>query len=53
VGSFIIKGLMGEANLRCARGETDDAIKLCMEVIRQVQYFAIVFDIELAEILNE
>ena len=27
---------MGEANLRCARGETEDAIKLCMEVIRQV-----------------
>lgn len=32
------EGLMGEANLRCARGETDDAIKLCMEVIRQVRY---------------
>ena len=29
---------MGEANLRCARGETNDAIKLCMEVIRQVRF---------------
>jgi hypothetical protein len=29
-------GLMGEANLRFARGEKEDAIKLCMEVVRQV-----------------
>jgi len=27
---------MGEANLRWARNEKEDAINLCMEVIRQV-----------------
>ncbi|KAI4490316.1 hypothetical protein M0802_010693 [Mischocyttarus mexicanus] len=32
----ILKGLMGEANIRFARGEIDIAEKLCMEVIRQV-----------------
>ena len=26
---------MGEANLRFARGDTDTAIRMCMEVIRQ------------------
>ena len=26
---------MGEANLRFVRGERDDAIRMCMEVIRQ------------------
>ena len=26
---------MGEANLRFVRGETDTAIRMCMEVIRQ------------------
>jgi hypothetical protein len=30
-----LQGLMGEANLRFARGDTDNAIKMCMEVIRQ------------------
>ena len=37
---LILKGLMGEANLRYARGETNDAIQLCMEVIRQAPTFA-------------
>ncbi|XP_011298657.1 general transcription factor 3C polypeptide 3 isoform X2 [Fopius arisanus] len=31
-----LKGLMGEANLRYARGETELATKMCMEIIRQV-----------------
>lgn len=31
-----LKGLMGEANLRCARGDHDSAIKMCLEIIRQV-----------------
>lgn len=26
---------MGEANIRYARGETEDAILMCMEIIRQ------------------
>ena len=30
-----LQGLMGEANLRFARGDTDTAIRMCMEVIRQ------------------
>lgn len=30
-----LKGLMGEANLRYARGEHENAIKMCFEVIRQ------------------
>ena len=30
-----LQGLMGEANLRFARGDIDTAIKMCMEVIRQ------------------
>ncbi len=30
---------MGEANLRYARNEKEDAINLCMEVIRQVEIF--------------
>ncbi len=33
---FQCEGLMGEANLRYARNEKQDAINLCMEVIRQV-----------------
>jgi general transcription factor 3C polypeptide 3 (transcription factor C subunit 4) len=33
---FQYKGLMGEANLRYARGEKKDAMDLCKEVIRQV-----------------
>lgn len=33
---------MGEANLRYARNEKQDAINLCMEVIRQVQFCKIV-----------
>lgn len=31
-----LQGLMGEANLRCARGETEIAEKMCYEIIRQV-----------------
>ncbi|XP_015118075.1 general transcription factor 3C polypeptide 3 [Diachasma alloeum] len=31
-----LQGLMGEANLRYARGDTELAIKMCMEIIRQV-----------------
>ena len=30
-----LQGLMGEANLRAARGDTDTAERMCMEVIRQ------------------
>ena len=30
----LLQGLMGEANMKFARGETDDAIKMCMEIIR-------------------
>lgn len=33
-----LQGLMGEANLRYARGEFDEAIKMCMEVIRQFSH---------------
>ncbi|XP_071119203.1 general transcription factor 3C polypeptide 3-like [Haliotis cracherodii] len=29
-----LQGLMGEANLRFARGEKEEAIKMCMEIIR-------------------
>ncbi len=29
------QGLMGEANLRFARGDKDTAVRMCMEVIRQ------------------
>lgn len=29
-----LQGLMGEANMKFARGETDEAIKMCMEVVR-------------------
>ncbi|KZS02041.1 General transcription factor 3C Polypeptide 3, partial [Daphnia magna] len=32
--------LMGEANLRYARNEKQDAINLCMEVIRQAPNYA-------------
>ncbi|XP_064477009.1 general transcription factor 3C polypeptide 3-like [Ornithodoros turicata] len=31
-----LQGLMGEANLRFAKGDHEDAIKMCMEVIRLV-----------------
>nr|XP_006815709.1 PREDICTED: general transcription factor 3C polypeptide 3-like [Saccoglossus kowalevskii] len=30
-----LRGLMGEANLRFARSDHEDAIKMCMEIIRQ------------------
>ncbi|KAJ8350507.1 hypothetical protein SKAU_G00256370 [Synaphobranchus kaupii] len=30
-----LRGLMGEANIRYARGEKEDAITMCMEIIRQ------------------
>ncbi|KAJ8972675.1 hypothetical protein NQ317_001695 [Molorchus minor] len=30
-----LQGLMGEANLRCARGDLDTSKKMCFEVIRQ------------------
>ncbi|XP_038572101.1 general transcription factor 3C polypeptide 3 [Micropterus salmoides] len=30
-----LRGLMGEANIRYARGEREDAILMCMEIIRQ------------------
>ncbi len=33
-----LQGLMGEANMRCARGEYDDAIKMCMEIVRLRKY---------------
>ncbi|XP_070160553.1 general transcription factor 3C polypeptide 3 isoform X2 [Polyergus mexicanus] len=32
----VLQGLMGEANLRFAKGEIDLATKICMEIIRQV-----------------
>lgn len=31
-----LKGLMGEANLRVARGDKETAVKICLEIIRQV-----------------
>ncbi|XP_069681894.1 general transcription factor 3C polypeptide 3-like isoform X1 [Periplaneta americana] len=31
-----LQGLMGEANLRYARGERELAVKMCLEIIRQV-----------------
>ena len=31
-----MQGLMGEANMKFAHGQSDEAIKMCMEVIRQV-----------------
>lgn len=34
--SLNLLGLMGEANLRCARGELEIAEKMCHEIIRQV-----------------
>ncbi|CAJ0938599.1 unnamed protein product [Ranitomeya imitator] len=30
-----LRGLMGEANIRFARGEAEEAILMCMEIIRQ------------------
>ncbi|XP_017281749.1 general transcription factor 3C polypeptide 3 isoform X2 [Kryptolebias marmoratus] len=30
-----LRGLMGEANIRYARGDQEDAIMMCMEIIRQ------------------
>jgi len=32
----VLQGLMGEANVRYAKGEVDLAAKICMEIIRQV-----------------
>lgn len=32
----VLQGLMGEANLRYAKGEVDLAAQICMEIIRQV-----------------
>ncbi|CAK9814914.1 General transcription factor 3C polypeptide 3 [Anthophora quadrimaculata] len=32
----VLQGLMGEANLRFARGDTELAAQICMEIIRQV-----------------
>ena len=44
VNDFMVcTGLMGEANLRYARNEKQDAINLCMEVIRQVNEACKVF----------
>ncbi|XP_073993171.1 general transcription factor 3C polypeptide 3 [Rhodnius prolixus] len=31
-----LKGLMGEANLRVAKGDNETAVKICLEIIRQV-----------------
>ena len=33
-----LRGLMGEANLAYARGAHEDAVKMCMEVVRQGEY---------------
>lgn len=33
---------MGEANLRYARGDTELAAQICMEIIRQVYFFKII-----------
>ncbi|XP_034030217.1 general transcription factor 3C polypeptide 3 isoform X2 [Thalassophryne amazonica] len=33
--SRALRGLMGEANIRYARGDKEDAILMCMEIIRQ------------------
>ena len=30
-----LKAAMGQANLRVARGDLEEAIKICMEVVRQ------------------
>lgn len=32
----VLQGLMGEANLRYAKGEVELAAKICSEIIRQV-----------------
>ncbi|XP_020295500.1 general transcription factor 3C polypeptide 3 [Pseudomyrmex gracilis] len=32
----VLQGLMGEANLRFAKGETNNAERICMEIIREV-----------------
>lgn len=32
----VLQGLMGEANVRFAKGEIEIAEKMCMEIIRQV-----------------
>lgn len=32
----VLEGLMGEANLRYAKGEVELAAKICAEIIRQV-----------------
>uniref|UniRef100_A0A8C4RBA8 General transcription factor IIIC, polypeptide 3 n=1 Tax=Eptatretus burgeri TaxID=7764 RepID=A0A8C4RBA8_EPTBU len=33
-----LRGLMGEANIRFARGDHEEAVKMCMEIIRQTPY---------------
>lgn len=37
-----LQGLMGEANLQFACGSTDEAIKMCMEIIRQGRCYCLV-----------
>ncbi|RXM27812.1 General transcription factor 3C polypeptide 3 [Acipenser ruthenus] len=34
-----LRGLMGEANIRYARGDKEDAITMCMEIIRQAMIY--------------
>ena len=36
-----LKSVMGQANLRVARGELEEAIKICMEVIRQGEGYCV------------
>uniref|UniRef100_UPI00358EFD87 general transcription factor 3C polypeptide 3 isoform X2 n=1 Tax=Myxine glutinosa TaxID=7769 RepID=UPI00358EFD87 len=33
-----LRGLMGEANIRFARGDHEEAVKMCMEIIRQAPH---------------
>lgn len=35
----VLQGLMGEANLRFAKGDVDLAAQICMEIIRHVLFF--------------
>ncbi|TRZ00176.1 hypothetical protein DNTS_032255 [Danionella cerebrum] len=37
-----LRGLMGEANIRYARGDKEDAILMCMEIIRQALQFGLI-----------
>ncbi|CAG0883453.1 unnamed protein product [Cyprideis torosa] len=34
----VLQGLLGEANLRFARGNSEEAITMCLEVVRQAPY---------------